>query len=201
MITLYHAPRSRSSRMIWLLEELGAPYEIHPVSIYRFLTGEGAPDATNPHPDRRVPAILHGEDLIAESIAIVLYLTETFPQAGLGPLPGQPQRGAYLTWVAWYAAELEPVLMASLTGSMNPPMQRRYEAVIHRLETALTLHPYIMGDHFTGADLLICSSLVFGRKFFPATKLFDDYIALCTSRPAARKAVTLDEASGLQRAA
>ena len=60
MITLYHAPQSRSSRMIWLLEELRQPYTIHPVSIFRPMTGEGAPDPANPHPDKRVPAINHG---------------------------------------------------------------------------------------------------------------------------------------------
>ena len=59
MITLYHAPQSRSSRIIWLLEELGAPYEIRPVSIFRPMSGQGAPDPANPHPDKRVPAIVH----------------------------------------------------------------------------------------------------------------------------------------------
>ena len=100
MITLYHAPQSRSSRMIWLLEEIGAPYEIRPVSIFRPMTGEGDPDPGNPHPDQRVPAIAHDGNLAAESVAIVLYLTEAFPQAGLGPLPGDPQRGAGVVYAA-----------------------------------------------------------------------------------------------------
>jgi glutathione S-transferase len=81
MITLYHAPQSRSSRMIWLLEELGQPYEIRPVSIFRPMTGAGSPDPTNPHPDKRVPALEHDGSLVAESVAIVLYLTDAFPEA------------------------------------------------------------------------------------------------------------------------
>src|SRR3954466_14009589 len=79
MITLYHAPQSRSSRIIWLLEELGVPYEIRPVSIFRPMTGEGVPDSANPHPDKRVPAIEHDGALVAESVAILQYLTDAFP--------------------------------------------------------------------------------------------------------------------------
>ncbi|WP_404713857.1 glutathione S-transferase N-terminal domain-containing protein [Sphingomonas sp. MMS24-J13] len=79
MITLYHAPRSRSSRIIWLLEELGVPYEIRPVSIFRPMTGEGEGDLANPHPDKRVPAIDHDGEIVAELVAIVLYLSEAFP--------------------------------------------------------------------------------------------------------------------------
>src|SRR5262245_65884961 len=60
MLTLYHAPRSRSSRIIWLLEELGAPYQIRITGIPR-PDGPGAPDAANPHPDKKVPALVdHG---------------------------------------------------------------------------------------------------------------------------------------------
>ena len=100
MITLYHTPQTRSSRMIWLLEELGVAYEIRPVSIFRPMTGEGHGDAANPHPDQKVPAIVHDDTLVAESLAIVLYLLETFPEAGLAPVQGDPRRGDYLTWMA-----------------------------------------------------------------------------------------------------
>jgi glutathione S-transferase len=81
MITLFHAPQSRSSRIVWMLEELGVRYEIRPVSIFRPMTGEGQPDVVNPHPDKRVPAIFHDGMLLAESVAIVLYLADTFPDA------------------------------------------------------------------------------------------------------------------------
>ena len=85
MLTLYHAPQSRSSRIIWLLEEIGAPYEIRPVTIFRPMTGEGVGDPANPHPDKRVPALVDGDQLVAESVAIVLHLAEAYPQAGLAP--------------------------------------------------------------------------------------------------------------------
>lgn len=203
MITLYHAPQSRSSRMIWLLEELGEPYEIRPVSIFWPLSGEGTPDPANPHPDKRVPAIVHNGKLVAESVAIILYLTDTFPAAALGPLGDDPQRAAYLTWLAWYAAELEPSLQAALGGALTgtPQDKRRYDAMIHRLEAAMAQGPYVMGENFTGADILVCSSIMFGRRVFPFTDPFDSYVIRCQSRPAALRGVALDGASGLQNTA
>jgi glutathione S-transferase len=203
MITLYHAPQSRSSRMIWLLEELGVPYEIRPVSIYRPMTGEGVADPANPHPDKRVPALLHDGSLVAESVAILLYLLDTFPEAGLAPAPGDPRRGDYLTWIAWYVAELEPALFAGMSGELAaaPHKQRGYDAVVSRLRAALARHPYVMGDRFTGADFLISSALAFGRHAFPADAAFDAYIARCQTRPAAIRGQALDDQAGLQAAA
>jgi glutathione S-transferase len=203
MITLYHAPQSRSSRMIWLLEELRKPYVIHPVSIFRPMTGEGAPDPANPHPDKRVPAINHDGTLVAESVAIVLYLTDTFPQAQLGPVVGDVGRGAYLTWLAWYAAELEPALFAGLAGELDsfPQKQRGYKVAMQRLEAALARGPFVMGDSFSGADFLISSAIAFGRRVFPDDPAIDAYVERCRSRPAAVRGLALDDATGMQHAA
>jgi len=203
MITLYHAPQTRSSRMIWLLEELGVPYEIRPVSIFRPMTGEGSGDAANPHPDKKVPAIDHDGVVVAESLAIVLYLLDAFPEAGLAPVQGDPRRGDYLTWMAWYVAELEPALFAGLAGELagSPMKQRGHDAVVQRLRAALARGPYVMGDRFTGADFLISSALAFGRHAFPADAVIDAYIERCRTRPAAIRGAALDDQSGLQAAA
>ena len=203
MITLYHAPQSRSSRMIWLLEELRQPYTIHPVSIFRPMTGEGAPDPANPHPDKRVPAINHEGALVAESVAIVLYLTDTFPQAQLGPVIGNAERGAYLTWLAWYAAELEPALFVGLAGELDssPQKQRSYKVVMQRIETALARGPFVIGDCFSGADFLISSAIAFGRRVFPDNPALDAYVDRCRSRPTAVRGLALDDATGMQQVA
>ena len=200
MITLYHAPQSRSSRMIWLLEELDVPYEIRPVSIFRPMTGDGAPDAANPHPDKRVPAIEHDGALIAESVAIVLYLADAFPNAGLGPRIGAAERGAYLTWLAWYAAEMEPAMFAAMMGELPgaPQKQRNYDAVVGRLEQALADSLYVMGNDFSAADFLISSALAFARQAFPANEIIDAYVERCRTRPAAERGAALDDASGIQ---
>jgi len=202
MITLFHAPQSRSSRIIWLLEELGTAYEIRPVSIFRPMTGEGLPDPANPHPDKRVPAIVHDSALITESVAIALYLADAFPQASLAPATGDPRRGEYLGWMAWYATEFEQALFAGLSGTLqgSPQQQRDHGTVLTRLRGALAQGPYVMGADFTVADLLIGSALSFGRRAFPADDTLDAYIERCRNRPAAIRGVRLDDQSGLQAA-
>jgi glutathione S-transferase len=203
MITLYHAPQSRSTRIIGLLEELGEPYAIHPVSIFRPMTGEGKGDPANPHPDKRVPAIEHDGQLLAESVAIVLYLCDGFAEKGLAPQPGDSRRGAYLTWLAWYAAELEPAMFAGFAGELDAsPLKRRaYDTVLHRVETALARGPYLLGDTYSAADFLVASALAFGRSVFPESDAIDAYIARCNERPAIRRGQALDAASGVQRLA
>ena len=199
MITLYHAPQSRSSRFIWLLEELGQPYEIRQVSIFRPMSGDGAPDPVNPHPDKQVPALVHDGVLVAESVAIALYLTDAFPAAGLGPVAGDAQRGAYLTWLAWYAAALEPAVGASFGGELDQPMKRRaYDAAIARLRAALDAGPYMLGERFSAADVLVSSALTWARQAFPEDAAMDAYAERCRNRPAALRAAAKDEAEGLQ---
>src|SRR5580698_7956525 len=95
MITLYHRPKTRSSRFIFLLEELGAPYEIKQVTT-RTREG-GAPDPANPHPHGKVPTISDDGEVVFESPAIALYLTDKYPTAGIGPTIGNAKRGAYLS--------------------------------------------------------------------------------------------------------
>jgi len=113
MITLYHRPKTRSSRFLFLLEELGAPYRIQIVTT-RNRDGTGAPDPANPHPHGKVPAISDDGVVVFESPAIALYLTDKFPQSGLGPLVGDPQRGAYLSWLAYYGDVFEPAIMSKV---------------------------------------------------------------------------------------
>jgi glutathione S-transferase len=202
MITLYHAPQSRSSRIIWLLEELGQPYTIRPVSIFRPMSGTGEPDPVNPHPDKQVPAIVDGDMLVAESVAIVLYLADAFPAAELGPKMGDPRRGDYLTWLAWYAAAMEPAMFAQFGDELDNPMKKRgYDAVVRRIENALAKGPYIMGDTFTAADLLVASALAFGRRAFPESTTIDAYLERCKGRPANVRAMALDDAQGEQNVA
>ncbi len=203
MITLYHSPRSRSTRMLWLLEELGVPYEVRQVSIFRPMSGEGAADPANVHPDKRVPAITHDGELVAESVAIVLYLTDAFSAAELGPATGQTGRGTYLTWLTWYAAEMERAMFAAMEGQLrgNPMKQRDYDAMIARLEGALAKSPYLMGRAFTGADLLVSSAINFARPAFPASALLDAYVQRCKARPAFQRAIALDETAGARETA
>ena len=195
MLTLYHSPDSRSSRFIWLLEELGAEYELAYVDIPRW-SGRGRPDPGNPHPDKRVPALLHDGQLVTESAAIALYLTDAFPQAGLGAPVGDPRRGAYLSWLAFYAGEIELAFGMFRRGWIDQDPHRAlaqdHERIQNRVLSALDQGPYLIGTQFTAADILVASPYQWVRDFGPPSHLIDDWLARLAERPAAVRAVALD---------
>ena len=198
MLTLYHAPQSRSFRTLWLLEELGVPYEKRVVSIRR-ADGSGAeePGYRKIHPHAKVPAIVHDGVAVFETPAIALYLTDAFPAAGLGPAVGDRLRGPYLSWLAYSTGVIEPALL------------ERFLAVPHRVSTfgwgapeeveavladALTAGPYLLGDRFSAADVVVGGSIAFllQMKVWPATPVFTDYAARLTARPAHKRAEAKD---------
>jgi len=193
MLTLFHAPWSRSSRLVWLLEEIGVSYEICYCDIVR-MDGTGARDPRNPHPDGKVPALLHDDVLVTESAAIALYLTDLFPEPGLGAPVGSPERGAYLTWLAWTAGEMEPAFWAKISGATatDPKAQARYDAVIARLFDALERGPYLMGQRFTAVDVMVGSALAWGREFSPPSAALDGYLERVLERPANATATAKD---------
>ena len=195
MLKLYHSPQTRSSRFIWLLEELGQPYEIAYVGIRRG-DGSGAPDPLNPHPDGRVPTLVHDGRMVTESAAICLYLTDAFPEAKLGPTVNDPLRGEYLTWLFYYAGEVEPALIAKYTGRVDKDEReaRSYDQVIKRFEGALARGPYILGETFSAADILYGSIVQWGSEMLPKRDAFDAYGARLAARPAAERAQARDAA-------
>src|SRR5215471_12840467 len=196
MITLYHAPRSRSSRVIWLLEELEASYQIKQVTIRRG-DGSGALDPSNPHPHGKVPAIEHNGSLIFESAAIAAYLTDAFPKNGVGPVVGEPTRGRYLTWLAYYTGVLEPAFVSKFMN-VSPPRgtagwvsaDEAMPNVVKQLEAG----PYLLGTRFSAADVLYASTfaLFLGNPLLPETPLLRSYVNRCTERPAYARATAKD---------
>ena len=101
-VTLYHAPNSRSSAALTLLEELGAPYRLHVLNLNAGDQRQPAYLAVNPM--GKVPAITHGGALITEQVAIFIYLADLFSNAGLAPQIGDPLRGPYLRWLVFYGS-------------------------------------------------------------------------------------------------
>ena len=195
MLTLHHAPQSRSSRILWLLEELGTDYDLVITDIPR-MDGSGAADPRNPHPDKKVPALEHDGVLITESIAIIQYLADLLPKAGLAPPLGDPARGPYLTWLAYYAGVVEPVVTLHYAGlGENQLLQRTFrdgEAVKRRVAAALDANPYLLGDRFSAADLLFASMGHYMREALPPGPRVDDYLQRCGSRPALARAQAKD---------
>lgn len=193
MLTLYHSPDSRSSRFIWLLEELGADYQLVYCTIAR-RSGAGAPDPANPHPDKRVPALVHDGALITESTAIALYLTDLMPDKGLGPVPREPSRGAYLSWLAYYAGEMEPAFAAKISGQTKTDRfaAKAFGRVIERVDSALKPGEYLLGERFSAADILVASIFQWYGDFASPCAERDAWLEKLTARPAAKRAMEKD---------
>lgn len=202
MLTLYHAPQSRSSRILWLLEELGANYDIAYTDIPR-MDGSGGPDPNNPHPDKKVPALVHNGALVTESVAIALYLTDLFPATGIGPKVGDPKRGPYLAWLAYYAGVMEPVLVAEFAGVGNhgafiATFRGRAE-LDRRILDVLENGPYLLGDMFSAVDVMVASIGHWMRNGLPAGDLVDAYLERCGARPALARAHAKDASGTVEK--
>jgi glutathione S-transferase len=198
VITLYHHAKSRSTRFIFLLEELEAPYTIHPMSI-RKRDGTGAMDAANPHPHGKVPVISDDGVVVFESPAIALYLTDRFPQNQVGPLVGDAQRGAYLSWLAYYSGVLEPAFVSKFMNVEVPrgtagwvPVEEVMTAIIARLSPG----PYLLGEKFSALDVLYGTTFaMFGQSaLLPKSPLIEEYARRVTARPAFARALAKEGA-------
>ncbi|RUS59523.1 glutathione S-transferase family protein [Pseudorhodobacter sp. E13] len=204
MLTLYHAAPSRSSRILTLADELGITDQItlKLVDIARN-DGKGGADPANPHPEGKVPLLDHDGALISETAAIMLYLTDLFPSA-LAPQQGDPQRGPFLTWLFWYGSVMEPVLIHSFAGLSHPILTKTFrgtDAVEARLRAALQKGPWLLGDHFTAADLLVHSPYAWFSEAMPDDPLIADWVARCIARPASVRTKARDAKLAPQHAA
>jgi glutathione S-transferase len=198
MITLFHRPKTRSSRFLFLLEELGTPYQIKAVTI-RDSQGGGAIDASNPHPHGKVPAIRDEEsgDVVYESPAIALYLTDKFPTAGIGPTVGGKGRGAYLSWLVYYGSVMEPAFMSKFTNAPVPRGTAGWVVVEEAMENViatLSKGPYLLGDKFSAADVLYGTTFaMFGASpMMPKSPVIDSYVKRIVERPAYARGMAKD---------
>ena len=202
MLTLYHAPRSRASRIVALIEELGARAKVQIVSAQiRRLDGSISTGAPNPHPEGKVPLLVHDGVEIWESTAIALYLTELFPEAGLGRPVGSPDRGRLLSWLAWYGDVLEPVVVHAFAGLEHPVLHVTFRGLpeaIARLDAALAEQPYLMGAEYSVADLIVASTFLFAPQFVPEDGPIRAWVDRCAARPAQR--AMADYEAGLEAA-
>jgi glutathione S-transferase len=194
MITLFHYPQTRSSRFIFLLEELGAPYEIHQIT--NLTDGK---DPANPHPHGKVPAIRDNDtgEIIYESPAIALYLTDKFPKAGIGPTVGDNKRGAYLSWLVYYGSVLEPAFMSKFTNQPVPRPQAGWVEVEQAMEHVianLTGHKWMLEESFSAVDVLYGTTFaMFGKSpMMPKSEVIDLYVKHVTERPALARAQAKD---------
>lgn len=196
MITLHHAPNSRSNGTLSLLEEMGVPYDLHAMDLRAGENRQPAYLAVNPL--GKVPAIEEDGALVTEQGAIFLYLADRFPEAGMAPLIGDPLRGPFLRWLFFYGSAFEPALVDRAqkrdagTPSMSP--YGTYEAVIGALRDQLSKGPWLLGERFTAADILWGVALNWTMMFGIVEKdpVFVAYAGRVMARPGVQRAGARD---------
>lgn len=198
MLTLFHAPNSRSSSIVTLIDEMGIADKvtIRCVNIQR-MDGNGAPDPANPHPEGKTPALMHDGHILTERGAIMVHLTTLFPQAGLAPPVGSAEWGSYLTWLSWYQGVLEPVLVLDALGISHAGLPRTFRGhaeAAARIRAALDKGPWLLGDTFSAADLLVHSPYAWFKDATPDDPLIRDWVARCIARPARARTAANDAA-------
>jgi glutathione S-transferase len=194
MITLFHRPKTRATRFIFLLEELEAPYTIRTVTT-RHRDGSGAADPANPHPHGKVPAISDDGVVVFESPAIALYLTDKFPGNRLGPLSSDAQRGPYLSWLAYYGGVFEPACVSKFMKVEVPRGTAGWVAVEEVLPAVLrqlTPGPYLLGERFSALDVLYGTAFAQLAPLLPASPLLEEYVRRVVTRPAYMRALAKD---------
>jgi glutathione S-transferase len=181
-----------------MLEEVGEPFDLH---VLNMKAGENRqPEYLAINPIGKVPALRHNDVIITEVAAICCYLADAFPQARLNVPIGDPRRGPYLKWLFFAPGALEPAILdRAFKRAEEAPRQALpygdFDTTMNVVARAVSRSPFLLGDQFTAADLVIGSMLRWGTRFnlIPARAEFSDYIARFVDRPAAKRAVAKDE--------
>jgi len=195
MIKLYGHPFSRAHRVLWMLKEQKLPFEHEPIDFRN--RGTHTPDYLRINPNGRVPALVDGDLVLFESLAIALYLGHRY---GGDVAPQSPAEGALaMQWSFWGANEIEHALLFTAANLwLFPPADRRPEQAQQGLrkldrpfkfiDAHLAAQPFLLGARFTVADLnvsAILSLAVLASVDFSAYPALKNWLDQCLERPAA----------------
>ena len=192
MMKLYWSPRTRSFTTLWLMEETGVPYERVLIDIHK--GSQRTLEFLAVNPMGKVPALADGDATLAEAAAICAYVAERYPQARLAPELGDEHRAKYLYWLFFAPSCIEPAIAQIATKMELSTVAAGWgdaQRVIDVLDGALQKGPWLLGENFSAADIVIGSGLNFGVRLFkmiPSRPSFDAYIARCMARPAFQRA-------------
>lgn len=198
MLQIFHVPRTRSQRVIWLAEEMGIPYEVKPEQF-----GQPSPAFLAANPTGAFPAIVDDGVGMGESTAIMLYLADKYGPSPVALKPGHPRYADYLQFVifgeASMAAFLNPVIMTQFMAPEGEKQNFTTEAAktlfkgrLKAIDAQLGKGDYLAGD-FTAADISVGYALGLGGMFgldadySPKVK---DYFSRLQARPAFQAAAT-----------
>jgi glutathione S-transferase len=160
---LYFNPRSRAVVTKWMLDECGAKYELVPIDLQK--REHKTPEFLKINPAGKLPALVDGEARLFENAAICLYLADKFPEAKLAPRIDAPERGRYLSLVVYSTSQLEPSMGDHMMKQQTGPQRgwTDYESALDAVERELGDGPWLFGDWFTAADVMIGSMFLYMR--------------------------------------
>lgn len=186
-ITLFHHPYSRAANVIWMLEEVGVPYELRFVDIMK--GAHKAPDVLALNPMGKLPILTDGDVVVTESAAIALYLADRYSLGDLAPKPDDPARATYLRWSFFAPSVIEPGSMAKTAGWEFKPSQAgwgTFDAMVQAMDGAVAGKKFLLGDRFSMADVVFGGTLRYMLQFklLEGTQALRDYAARLGERPA-----------------
>lgn len=215
-LTFYTNPNSRGRIVRWMLEEIGCDYETVVIDYQQsseadkwggaaLARPEDSADTrsrffTEVNPMGKIPAIVHDGRVVTESGAIVAYLAEAFPDAGLAPKP--QELADYYRWMFFAAGPIEQAVTNFRAGFVPAPEQEfflgygSYDRTVDELERAIKARPFIAGDRFTAADVYVGSHIGWGLglQTLPPREAFLTYAGRLTEREGYKRAVAHDQA-------
>jgi glutathione S-transferase len=192
---LYYCPNTRAFTSLWMLEEVGEPYELARVNIRDPEHPSAAYRAINPM--GKLPGLQDGACVMGETAAILLYVADKYPSTRLAPLPSDPRRGRFLQWLMFPATTMEPVMAEKRRGT--PPSTSTsgwgdYDRAMQALENAIRPDAWLTGADFTAADLYVASHLRFGMQFgmIDRRQAFVEFSDRAAARPAFARALAIE---------
>ena len=196
-LTLYHSAPSRSSVVRWMLEELGEPYDLVLLSLAK--EDQRKPEYLAINPMGKVPSLKHGDAVVTEVAAICTYLADEFPHARLNIPVGDPRRGPYLKWLFFSPTCIEAAVLDKAAPRKETPRRGMvgygdFDTVMDVVGKGVAGGPYLMGDQFTAADVVVGSMLRWGMMFnlLPERPEFRAYVDRLEQRAALQRATGLD---------
>ncbi len=208
MFKVYGYKNTRSLRITWMLEELGLPYEYQVVD---FAKGESkSPEYLAINPAGKVPAFEHDGFVILESAAVIAYLGDITESPKLVPTAGTLRRAKYDQWSYFAMCELEQPLWTIGKNKFALPKEHRcpeilptaqweFQQALQLLSRGLEEQEYILGDEFSGADILLSQTLMWGQAFKQPIEQSNllAYLERIKGRPALARAIQREaEAAG-----
>jgi glutathione S-transferase len=177
--------------VLWLLEEIGAPYDLTLVGREE----RQAEEHRARHPLGRVPVVEEDGGFVFESAAILLHVADLHPEANLTAPVGSHERALVYQWTLFAMTELEVEIIKFASAQESDPeraatAKERFQAAAQVIENALAGHEYLVGDRFTVADLACGAVLIFGKRFelIEGMPVVDAYIERLEARPARERA-------------